>query len=173
MTIPSTSGPHEDFYDPKPIFQIRPADFYSDADALAIVDLIDEYAQTPAGGGEPLDPEVRESMVAGLQTTPGAFAILAWHNDTPVGVAVCLQGFSTFAARPLVNVHDLAVTESYRGQGIGAQLLRAVEAHSRTMGACKVTLEVRTGNPRAEALYRRRGFHDPSDKPTKFLEKLL
>ena len=36
-------------------------------------------------------------------------------------------GFSTFKSRRLVNIHDVIVTETHRGQGVSAALLDAVE----------------------------------------------
>jgi ribosomal protein S18 acetylase RimI-like enzyme len=73
-------------------------------------------------------------------------------------MAICLLGFSTFRARPLINIHDIAVHPDFRGQGIGRALLDAVEQHAREHGCCKVTLEVRSDNEPAMAAYRRAGF---------------
>jgi GNAT superfamily N-acetyltransferase len=66
-------------------------------------------------------------------------------------------GFSTFYARPLVNVHDLSVLAAHRGQGVGRQLLAAVEAEAQRLGCCKLTLEVLERNP-ARRLYESCGF---------------
>ena len=99
--------------------------------------------------------------------------MLAWDGNQPVGVAVCFRGFSTFAAKPLVNIHDLSVLNSRRGQGIGTMLLTAVENHAKSMGCCKVTLEVREENPQAEKLYLRVGYGDPDGFRTRFLDKKL
>jgi ribosomal protein S18 acetylase RimI-like enzyme len=83
---------------------------------------------------------------------------------TPVGIAVCFLGFSTFAAQPLINIHDLAVMPGYRGRGIGRQLLERVGAKGRELGCCKLTLEVREDNHRAQRLYQGFGFGDaPSE----------
>ncbi|MBK7975719.1 MAG: GNAT family N-acetyltransferase [Deltaproteobacteria bacterium] len=67
-------------------------------------------------------------------------------------------GFSTFAARPLINVHDLAVLPEYRGHGIGRALLRAVERAARERGCVKLTLEVQENNQRARSVYAAAGF---------------
>lgn len=149
------------------------ANFDNPHHARAIVELIQEYANEDHGGGQPLPEEIASQIVPGMQQTPGAFTILAWEKELPVGVAVCFQAFSTFSARPLVNVQDLSVSRSYRGQGIGTMLLTAVESHARQLGCCKVTLEVRTANPRAEQLYRRLGYADPDGFATRFLDKRL
>ena len=37
--------------------------------------------------------------------------------DKPVGLATTFEGFSTFAAKPLINIHDIAVLPDYRGRG--------------------------------------------------------
>jgi len=70
------------------------------------------------GGGEPLGAFARDNLVAALRDYPGAFSVLAFDGDTPVGLANCFPGFSTFACRPLINIHDLMVVESARGEGV-------------------------------------------------------
>src|SRR5690606_33557137 len=98
------------------------------------------------GGGAALAEDVRERVVPGLAGTPGAFSLIARLDGEAVGLANCFTGYSTFAGAPLVNVHDLAVAVGHRGRGIGKALLAAVEAEARRSGACKVTLEVLSGN---------------------------
>lgn len=56
------------------------------------------------------------------------------------------------------DILTLAVLTGYRGQGIGATLLRALLAEARRRGCAEVFLEVRTDNDRAQRLYRRFGF---------------
>ena len=149
------------------------ADFDDSNHAAAIVTMINDYASEPQGGGHELDPQIAAKIVRGLKSMSNAFTILAWDRDQAVGAAVCFVGFSTFAARPLINIHDLAVFHTHRGQGIGTLLLNAVEDYARSLDCCKVTLEVREQNPRAEQLYRRQGFGDPGGFPTRFLDKKL
>jgi len=133
------------------------ADLDDPRHAAAIVELIDLYAGSPSGGGRPLSEVVRREMIPGLKQHPSARVILAFEGETAAGVAVCFIGYSTFAARPLVNIHDLAVRPGMRGRGIGSQLLEAVETLARDHDCCKVTLEVRDDNP-ARRLYERFGF---------------
>jgi GNAT superfamily N-acetyltransferase len=134
------------------------ADYADPLDAADVLLLLDAYARDPMGGGETLADEVREAVVPGLAATPGAFSLIARLAGEPVGLANCFTGFSTFAAQPLVNVHDLAVLPGYRGRGIGRALLRAVEDEARRRGASKITLEVLSGNERAKALYLALGY---------------
>jgi ribosomal protein S18 acetylase RimI-like enzyme len=112
-----------------------------------------------------------------LAQVPGAFSLIARVAGEPVGLAICFTGFSTFAAAPLVNIHDLAVLPAHRGRGIGRALLAAIEAEARARGAVKITLEVLSGNPAAQALYAARGFRgyalDPAAGHAMFWQKAL
>jgi ribosomal protein S18 acetylase RimI-like enzyme len=156
---------------------IRPADLSAPGDATAVVSLLDGYAADPMGGAAPLPAATRAALGPALRDFPGARVLLAWVAGRPVGVAVCFTGFSTFRARPLTNVHDLAVDPKWRGRGVGTRLLDAVVAQARAQGHCKVTLEVREDNTGAMALYRRRGFGpgESAGQPVQywFLEKRL
>ena len=136
------------------------ADYASAEDAAAVVDLLDAYARDPMGGSEPLSDHARATLVEGLASMPGAFSLIAREDGAPVGLANCFTGFSTFAAAPLVNIHDIAVLPGHRGKGIGKALMQAVEDEARRRGACKVTLEVLSGNTNARALYARLGYGD-------------
>ena len=136
------------------------ADYADPRDAAELVMLLDAYARDPMGGGAPLDEDVRDAVVPGLAATPGAFSLIARLDSEPVGLANCFIGFSTFAARPLVNVHDMGVMPGRRGRGVGRALLQAVEDEARKRGACKITLEVLSGNERAKALYLALGYGD-------------
>jgi GNAT superfamily N-acetyltransferase len=143
-----------------PALTVELADYSDPRDAADIVELLEAYARDPMGGGEPLGQEVRDEVVPGLAATPGAFSLIARVDGQAVGLANCFTGFSTFVAKPLINVHDMTVISSYRGQGIGRALLEAVDSEARRRGACKITLEVLSGNDRAKRLYLALGYGD-------------
>ena len=143
-----------------PTLTVELAVYADPRDAADLVALLDEYARDPMGGGVPLSAEARERLVPGLAAMPGAFSLIARVDGEAIGVANCFTGFSTFAAAPLVNVHDMAVHPDHRGRGIGKALLGAIEAEARARGACKITLEVLSGNDRAKALYLALGYGD-------------
>ena len=138
--------------------QIRLAKLDDHADQEAILCLLDLYARDPMGAGRPLDDDVRSRLINGLQKFPTTVIFLAFDGDRPVGLANCFLGFSTFAAAPLLNIHDLAVDPACRGQGIGRQLLTAIERHAEELGCCKLTLEVLENNSPAKGLYESFGF---------------
>jgi ribosomal protein S18 acetylase RimI-like enzyme len=152
------------------------ADFSNTAHRDGILDVLNSYASDPVGGGEPLSAGVCERLVPALRDHPTAMVLLAAMRKRPVGVAVCFLGFATCQARPLRNVHDLAVLPEWRGRGVGRALLAAAEDRARQRGCCKLTLEVQDSNRRALQLYERFGFSDfviGDSGPTRFLAKLL
>jgi GNAT superfamily N-acetyltransferase len=140
--------------------EIHQANLADSRDAEALLDVLDSYARDPMGGGVALGPDVRRRLVPALREQAHALVLLAREAQRPIGLATCFFGFSTFAARPLLNVHDLAVLPEFRGRGVGRALLAAVEEHARARGCAKLTLEVREDNARARGLYEQCGFRD-------------
>jgi GNAT superfamily N-acetyltransferase len=138
--------------------QIVEADLNDSAYYPTIIRLLDAYSSDPMGDGKPLSEETREALIPGLPKHPTTTVFLALHNSEAVGIAICFLGFSTFAAKPLLNIHDLAVLPEYRRQGIGRQLLAAVEQKARETGCCKLTLEVLENNHPAKRIYEQFGF---------------
>ena len=116
-------------------------------------------------------------LVDRLRQRPDFVGVMAWTGAEAVGLANAFEGFSTFAAKPLLNVHDIVVRWDRRGRGIGQRLLHAMEALARQRGCCKLTLEVLSNNHRALASYRRFGFGDyqldPDAGTARFMEKRL
>ncbi len=142
-----------------PALTVALADYRDARDATDVVALLDAYARDPMGGSTPLAEEVKARLPGDLVANPQAFSLLARIEGEAVGLANCFMGYSTFAAAPLVNIHDLAVLPGHRGAGIGKALMAAVEAEALKRGACKITLEVLSGNP-ARHLYAREGYGD-------------
>jgi len=155
----------------------RLADYRNGDDARALVSLLDAYASDPAGGGEPLSDFAKSHLAPALASRPQAFSVLAFDGAQAVGLINCIEGFSTFACRPLVNVHDVVVLASHRGRRIGELMLALVEELAQARGACKLTLEVLDGNRSALSLYQRCGFApyqlDPAMGHAGFMQKML
>ena len=156
--------------------RVHQADFADARDADSVVKILSSYAADPKGGGTALSADVQRRLIPVLREHPTTLALLAAVDGEHVGVAVCFFGISTFKARPLLNIHDLAVLPGYRGRGVGRALLNAVEDHARRRGCCKLTLEVQDDNAPARTLYQRFGFEDVvygSSAVTRFLAKAL
>jgi len=126
----------------------------------AIGFLLDEDPTGAMGGGQPLSLDTRQQLAIELAKRPHAFSVLAFIAGEPVGLVNCFEGFSTFVCRPLVNIHDVVVIASARGQGISQKMLAKVEEIARQRGCCKLTLEVLEGNEVAQGAYRKLGFAD-------------
>lgn len=164
----------------KPAIRICQADYGRDDHAAAVVALLDAYARDPMGGSEALSDFAKSNLVAALAARPQAYSVLAFGGaagQTPVGLVNCIEGFSTFACRPLVNVHDVVVQDGYRGQRVAQSMLALAEQIARERGACKLTLEVLQGNEGAIRLYQRIGFAnyqlDPAMGHAQFWQKWL
>lgn len=134
------------------------ADLSNEVHGAAIVMLLDIYASDPMGGGERLSQDVKDSLLAGLQSFPTTRVFLAKIGEQFVALANCFEGFSTFACKRLLNIHDFAVHPKYRRKGVGFALMMFIDHYSRSHGYCKLTLEVLEGNHGAKALYTEAGF---------------
>jgi GNAT superfamily N-acetyltransferase len=137
---------------------LSPVDLHDAAHQAALLFLLDHYASDPMGGGKALAADARARLISALQARSDYCGHLAFADDQALGLINCFEGFSTFAAAPLLNVHDIVVLRSHRGQGIGRLLLQAAEVTARERGCCKLTLEVLSANHGAMALYQQWGF---------------
>ena len=124
----------------------------------ALVTMLDAYMRDPMQGGQAASEQSKRELVPGLRAHPACYAFLAYRGGSPVGFSICFLGFSTFNARPLINIHDIFVDSSLRGIGIGRMLLERIEAKARELNCCRITLEVREDNRVARGLYRKVGF---------------
>ncbi len=140
------------------MIEILDADLSNPAHAAALVRLLDEYAQDDMGGNCGLPDFAKANLAAELGKWPGTHVILAFDRAHAVALAVCFEGFSTFACKPLLNIHDIMVTRSHRGLGISKRLLSRAEEIAIALGCCKLTLEVLEGNAIAQSAYRACGY---------------
>lgn len=157
--------------------EVVSADLENEEHQRAILELLNAYAQLPVISGKPLPDDVLAELIPGLQRHPTTEILLAIGDSQVVGMAICFVGFSTFAAKPLLNIHDLAVHETFRGQGVGRQLLAAAERRARELGCCKLTLEVDEKNHAARRVYQAAGYiatqHVDDNGQALFLKKPL
>lgn len=165
----TTSGPDG--------LQIVAVDLHDPAVSAVWLDLLDHYAQDPMGGGDGLSAYAKTHLVGALRDLPTFHAALARVGNEAVGLINCFAGFSTFAAQPLLNIHDIVVHANWRGQGIGQALLDWAEQRAAKLGCCKLTLEVLSNNSRALASYERAGFVpyvlDPKAGHARLMQKSL
>ncbi|MBA4495574.1 ribosomal protein S18-alanine N-acetyltransferase [Paenactinomyces guangxiensis] len=63
------------------------------------------------------------------------------------------------------HITNIAIHPDYRGRGLGEAILTYVMEMSRSLGACKMTLEVRVSNSIAQSLYEKLGFERSGVRP--------
>ena len=159
------------------MIELFQADYSNPEHGGALLQLLDAYAAGPMGGGRALSTLTREHLVQSLAERDDAVTVLARVEGRYAGLVNCFEGFSTFACRPLLNIHDVVVLEPFRRRGVSLRMLEEVQRIAAERGCCKLTLEVLEGNHAAKALYRRFGFSgyelDPALGGALFWEKRL
>jgi ribosomal protein S18 acetylase RimI-like enzyme len=157
--------------------EITIADYKNPQHANDLVALLNNYATDIMGGGKPLSDHTRENLIPTLSALPHVFSLLAYVDGTAAGFANCIESFSTFACRKIINIHDIAVLPKFRGQQISQRLLSQIESIATERDCCKLTLEVLEGNRIARNAYGKFGFSsyelDPKAGKALFLEKKL
>jgi GNAT superfamily N-acetyltransferase len=138
--------------------EILLADLSLPSHGEAIIYLLNEYAKDEMGGGTELSIFVKNNLVSELKKWQGVYIILAFVDGNPAGLVNCFEGFSTFACKPLLNIHDVIVISGYRGRGISKKLLNKAEEIAIGLGCCKLTLEVLEGNTIAQMAYKSCGY---------------
>lgn len=153
------------------------ADYQNEKHAKDLLMLLNAYALDPMGGGEPLADDVQEKLVPTLAKRHDVFTVLCYVDNEPAGIINCVEGFSTFSCKPLINIHDCGVLAKYRGLGISLKMFAEVEKIAIQRGCCKLTLEVLQGNTVAKKAYEKLGFAgyelDPTLGHALFWEKKL
>lgn len=153
------------------------ADYHNPQHCDDIVWLMNHYAEDPMGGGKPLSSFAQKNLTNTLSTLPHALTILCYLDQQAIGLINSFEGFSTFACKPLINIHDVIIKRNYRGQRISYIMLNAIEAIARERGCCRLTLEVLEGNVIAQRAYQHHGFTayelDPTMGKALFWEKTL
>ncbi len=156
---------------------VIPADLDNPNHAASLLALLDHYARDSMGGGVGLSEHTKATLIERLREIPHFYGALAFGDGHAVGLVHCFFGFSTFAAEPLLNIHDIVVHADHRGSGVGQALLAHAEAVAKETGCCKLTLEVLSNNLAALKIYQRAGFApymlEPKAGSALFLQKKL
>lgn len=125
-----------------------------------VIKLLNDYMNDPMGNNNPMPKGLAPQIIAGLKQHSGFLGFFVLANDQFAGLANCNVNFSTFQAKPLINIHDFIVAPECRNIGAGHFLLRGIINYASQNGFCRVTLEVREDNLTAKSLYKKMGFSD-------------
>jgi len=134
------------------------ADLHNARHCADFLNVLQSYAQDPQGGGTALSEDVLKRLIPALQERPDNTIVLLYVDDEIAGICNCFQGFSSFKAKPLLNIHDFAIVPEHRGKGLSKIMLDKAEDLAKKQGCCKLTLEVLEKNHRAKKVYEAFGF---------------
>ena len=141
--------------------KIISCDYSNPEHRKAVVALINAYIQDEMGGGSLLSEQEQAGLVEGLKNHPKAILLLAETQGAFTGLLTAFENFSTFTARPMINIHDVMVLKEYRKKGIGRSLMNALIEEAGKRNCSRITLEVRKDNLPAQNLYNDLGFCEP------------
>lgn len=136
------------------------ADLKNKQHAEAYLGLMSHYASDPMGGGEDISHFAKQNLVTSLLKRNDVFIILIFIDNQPAALLTAIEGFSTFACKPLFNIHDVVVHRNFRGRGLTKHLFGKIEEIAKQRDCCKITLEVLSGNDIACHAYKALGFSD-------------
>ncbi len=158
------------------MIEICAVDWSNPTHPAGVLDMIRAYA-LEATGGKGLEPGAQARLIPALRERHDYVGVIALVPGQAVGLVNAFEGFSTFMARPLLNVHDVYVVPARRGHGLAARMLECLEALAMARGCCKLTLEVLEHNLPAIVTYRQFGFKpyalNPAQGHATFWEKRL
>ena len=80
--------------------------------------LLEMYALDPMGGNTALSQMVKDNLAAELAKLPHAFSVICYVDNKPAGLVNCFEALSTFTCKPLINIHDVVVSDAFRGLGL-------------------------------------------------------
>ena len=109
----------------------KKVDFDNSEDLSGFTMLLKHYSADPAGGGERIAEEHIQDTIHGLAERHYAHSFLAHLDNRAVGLVTCFESFSTFWAKPILNIHDFVVLKSYRNQGIAQKMLTGIESSQK------------------------------------------
>lgn len=139
---------------------ILQVDLHNELHCAQIIKLLNDYMNDPMGNNAPMDEGLALRIIAGLQSYPGYLGFFALSGDQFAGLANCNQNFSTFKAKPILNIHDFIVAPEFRTIGAGHFLMKGILEYASQNGYCRVNLEVREDNHAAKSLYQKMGFSE-------------
>jgi ribosomal protein S18 acetylase RimI-like enzyme len=129
-----------------------------------VIKLLNDYMNDPMGNNAPMAEDLGPRIIAGLKNYSGYLGFFVMADDQFAGLANCNRNFSTFKAKPLLNIHDFIIAPEFRSIGAGHFLMKEILNFASENDFCRVNLEVREDNHAAKALYIRMGFTECEPK---------
>lgn len=145
--------------------QFIKVDLQSDKHCEALLGLLNQYMLDDFGIKKAMPADLGPKIVDGLKKHTAYLGFFVQIDNEMAALANCNLVFSTWKAKPVINIHDFIVSEKFRRRGVGLFLLKGIENYALEMGYCRLNLEVRYDNVKAQELYKKAGFTecDPSN----------
>lgn len=150
-------------------FTFLKIDLNKDEHCQQLLRLLDTYMQDEMGNGAPMPKEMAPKILDGLKNYVGYLGFFALADGQYAALANCNKNYSSFKAKPLINIHDFVVHPDFRGKGVGKYLLDSIAEYGKQNGYCRINLEVRNDNVKAQKLYKKAGFSE-CEPPNYFWE---
>ncbi len=110
------------------------------------------------GGAQPWNEAQKVQIIHDIANDPYALVLFAVVDGAYSGICTSFLSYSTFQAKPMLNIHDIFVEEPSRGIGIGKRLLEKAEEVASLKKCCKITISVRKDNLNGRDMYKSYGF---------------
>ena len=133
-------------------------DLKKDEHCDQLIRLLDAYMQDEMGNSAPMPADLAPEILNGLKNYSGYLGFFALADGEFAALANCNNNYSTFKAKPLINIHDFVVHPDFRGNGVGRFLLDSIAEYGKENGYCRINLEVRNDNVKAQKLYAKAGY---------------
>ena len=109
--------------------EIVKVDYTDTQQSTDLCNLLNSYAMDPKGGGDPINSTTLLSLPSQLRNFGHATSFIVYIDtdygrQQPAALANCILSFSTFAAMPILNIHDVFVHADFRGRGLSQALLK-------------------------------------------------
>ncbi|MEX0313170.1 MAG: N-acetyltransferase family protein [Allomuricauda sp.] len=122
-------------------------------DVDVLFDLITKIAEYH-GQGQYIATNKEKLQDAGFGASPKYQALIAEINETPIGFLSYTWNYSIWSGAEFMNLDDLFVLESFRGQKVGWHLMQYAKSICQEMGVELIRWEVEKDNARAIEFYR-------------------
>jgi len=139
---------------------ILPVDLQNELHTRQLIKLLNDYMCDPMGKNAEMEEGFASKIIAGLKAYTCYLGFFVLLDDQFAGLANCNHNFSTFKAKPILNIHDFIITPEFRNIDAGQFLLAGIINFASQNGYCRINLEVREDNLNAKSLYKKMGFSD-------------
>lgn len=137
-----------------------------------VLSLLNDYMEDEMGVSKSMPKELGPKIIEGLKRHSAYLGFFVCVDGQFAALANCNLNYSTWQAEFLINIHDFIVAPNFRKQGVGEYLLNEIESYAKEKGYCKLSLEVRHDNLKAQNLYKKVGYSD-CKSPMFFWQKQL